>query len=131
MFLAAAGTFLVAKEVILPIALALIAKISWDNRQTKRAAREAANFVRPNGTGHPSLTALVEDILIKQVDQGREVTKKLENIEGKLDGHIESPGHKLNLELALEAQVAARELSSLVNEMLKMQVRHDPESEHS
>lgn len=96
-FILAAASFIeVGKDLVLPIILALIAKSNWDGRKARKKAEEAADcatqaviYVKPNGTGHATLTDMVEDIL---VGQGR-VLEKIDTLDEKLDKHINEPFH--------------------------------------
>lgn len=63
----------VMQLVVIPVVLVALPLIVNRQKQTAILAREAAESVRPNGTGHKSLVHMSEDILLLLGEQKGEV----------------------------------------------------------
>lgn len=95
-FIVATTLVEVGEKLIIPIVLALIAKINWDGKKARKKAEEAAekagqaaDCVRPNGSGHSTLTEMVEDVLI---GQGK-IEAKVDMLDEKITQHMGEPFH--------------------------------------
>lgn len=98
--------------LVIPVVVTAIPVIGNMMKKTKEAAQEAADSVRPNGSGHKSMTHMLEDVLMTL----GEIKGDVKGTKEALRDHISSPGHLETLSIAKANSSAIEDLKDIIND---------------
>jgi hypothetical protein len=101
----------VIQILILPVVLGFMAnwtkKTSDSAKRAEAHSKEAAEYTRPNGSGHSSLTALTEDIWMGM----GEIKGDLKRLCRQLEAHTKLNGHAYTLNELVDMKKSINEVT--------------------
>lgn len=99
----------------LPIVLTMGPILLNRSKKAANLAKEAADSVRPNGTGHRSVVHMNEDILLRL----GEISGEVKGLRSDVHNHISQPGHTVGMTKLDKVEVQVEEVHDMLNLFLK------------